>query len=103
MKFLHAVFQLHEERCRLRLLEAERGAGRPGGMDVDEANIFLGASPSGRGTAAICPELLSHVSEKLKSEAAIMKERRKAHEERELLKKAQKGTKGAGEPAAEKT
>ena len=34
-------FQLHEEKYRLRFLDAERGAGKQSGLDVDEANIFM--------------------------------------------------------------
>ena len=82
---------MHEEKHRLKLLETERGAGKVGGLDADEATLFLGTS-SARGSAAVSPTLLEFVSEQLKSEASIMKERRKAAEERALIKPA----KGAG-------
>ena len=85
-------FQLHEERYRIKLLEAERG-GQKGGnaMDADEASIFLGTTHGAKGSAAVCPQLMDHVANTMREEASVMKERRKAHEERALLKKQQKG------------
>jgi hypothetical protein len=88
IEILARRFQLHEERYRLKLIDAERGAGKTG-IDYDDAIIFMGGSRD-RGCAAICPALLDHVAEQAKQEAAILKERRKAHEERELSRKSNK-------------
>ena len=52
----------------------------------DETHIFLGGR-DGYGIAAVSPKLLEYVSEKLKAEAAVSKERRKAREERALAAK----------------
>ena len=84
-------FQLHEERYRLKLLDAERGAGKAAGLDVDEASIFLGTSKGAHGSACVSPVLLEHVANTLKEEAAIMKERRKAQEEHLAMKKQKPG------------
>jgi len=89
IEILARRFQLHEERYRLKLIDAERGAGKTG-VDFDDAAIFMGHSRE-RGVAAICPALLDHVAEQAKQEAAVLKERRKAHEERELSRKKEKG------------
>jgi hypothetical protein len=79
---------LHEKRYRLKLIVAERGAGKTG-IDYDDAIIVIGGSRD-NGSAAICPALLDHVAELAKQEAAILKERRKAHKERELSRKSNK-------------
>ena len=51
-----------------------------------ETHIFLGGK-DGYGITALSPKLLEYVSEKLKAEAAVSKERRKAREERALAAK----------------
>ena len=83
-------FQLHEEKYRLKLVEAERGAFRGSGVDVDEVALFMGYSRD-RGVACVCPLLLDHVSDQSRQEAAVLKERRKAHEERQLLRQSKPG------------
>ena len=84
-------FQMHEERERLDLLEAERGksTGSTGAaLGPDERHLMMGQR-SVRGNAIVCPALLQHLSDELKAEAAVSKERRKAREERELARKPQ--------------
>ena len=80
--------QLQERRYRLKLIDAESEAGKTG-IDYDDAIIVIGGSRD-NGSAAICPALLDHVAELAKQEAAILKERRKAHKERELSRKSNK-------------
>ncbi len=58
---------------------------------MQDAHIFTGLHTSG--TLCICPKLSEWVSEELRKESAVMKERRKAREERVLAKRA-----SAGEP-----
>ena len=55
---------------------------------VQEQHLFGGHSS--RTNLCICPDLSAWIAEGIKSEAAVMKERRKAHEERALQKPAAK-------------
>ena len=81
---------------QLQLLEekqAEVGGrgGAAGGHEVDEAFLFVNVGPS-RALTCVAPELKEWISEELRKEASILKERRKAREEREL----QRGAPGGG-------
>ena len=58
--------------------------GSSGGFD--EANIFMGQHRS-HGDVMICPELIDYVSKETEREASVMKQVRKAREERELAAK----------------
>ena len=49
----------------------------------DESNIFLGQS-RWHGDVMICPELLDYVSKKTEKEASVMKQAKKAREERDM-------------------
>ena len=73
--------QMQEERYADRVQSAQNGS--------DEAAIFSGVGT--RGNLCICPELKAHVAEELKSMTAVSKERRKAREERALIKVPKKG------------
>ena len=73
--------QLQEERYSNRLSVAQSGS--------EEAAMFGGLGT--RGNLCICPELKAHVAEELKSITAVNKERRKAREERALVKAPKKG------------
>ena len=50
-----------------------------------DSNFYLGTT-STRGAVCICPALQDWISDELRREASIMKERRKAREERELAR-----------------
>ena len=62
----------------LRMSEA---AGSLGSRDADERSIFLGHQ-HGRGVALVAPALSEYVSNRLKGKPTMLKERRKAREER---------------------
>ena len=55
---------------------------------VQEQHLFGGHSS--RTNLCICPDLSAWIAEEMKTEAAVMKEWRKAHEERALQKPAAK-------------
>jgi hypothetical protein len=58
-----------------------------------------------RGNLCVCPALQDWISEELRKESAVLKERRKAREERSLLRdrnKPNKGNSGGGQGAADK-
>ena len=52
---------------------------------IDERRLFLGAERSS-GHALIMPELETFIADQLQKESAVLKERRKAREERELVR-----------------
>ena len=58
---------------------------------VRESTTRGGGRARAAGGAAYCPALRSYVTERLARDAALMKERRKMKEERDLAKKATKG------------
>ena len=66
----------------------KKGRGRGGGLHrfgiVDEAAVFTGAAKED-GRSMICPLLLGHVSKQVERDAGIMKQVRKAREERRAL------------------
>ena len=76
-------YQLWAEVYSNALREAEGGAGAGGTGWLDEREIFLGQQ-KGRGSALVAPELKERVAERLQKEAAILKERRLAREEKVL-------------------
>eukprot|EP00959_Pyramimonas_sp_CCMP1952_P082693 1727976-Pyramimonas_sp.AAC.1 len=71
--------------------EKGKGAGKPSvsfsGL-MDESAIFSGLNKD-TGTAMVCPALLDHVSAEVQKDAAILKQVRKAKEERAALLKKQ--------------
>ena len=71
---------MQEERYSDRVSVAQSGS--------EEAAIFGGLGA--RGNLCICPDLKAHVAEELKSITAVNKERRKAREERALVKAPKK-------------
>ena len=73
--------QLWEEVYAQRLRQADAGASADAWLD--ERALFLGQGRS-RGQALVCPELEAFVATKLAEESAVMKERRKGREERQL-------------------
>ena len=75
-------YQLHEEINSEALKLADAGEGNY--EWAEERRLFLGA-PQSRASALVTPALKEHISAEVAKEAAIMKERRKAREERALL------------------
>jgi len=75
-------YQLHEEINSEALKVADAGEGNS--EWAEERRLFLGA-PQSRASALIMPALKEHIAAEVAKEAAIMKERRKAREERLLL------------------
>ena len=64
-----------------------KGTGRGGSPGlIDEASVFLGTHRE-TGEAMICPALLEFVSAEVERDASIMKQVRKARDERRLLNK----------------
>ena len=55
------------------------------------SDAYVSGIARAAGGVAYCPALRSHVTERLAKDAALMKERRKMKEERDLAKKAAKG------------
>jgi len=66
-----------------------KGRGRGRGLlhhaFIDESAIFTGTSRE-FGDAMVCPELLSHVGAEIERDANVLKQVRKAREERRALK-----------------
>ena len=62
-----------------------RGRGRLHHAFIDESAIFTGTSRE-FGDAMVCPELLSHVGAEIERDANVLKQVRKAREERRALK-----------------
>ena len=82
--------QLLEEQCYETLLRQSAGGKKKGGKGQEdplaaeiEAQLFLGSGAS-KGNMCICPALAEWLSDQLKAEASIAKERRKARDERRL-------------------
>ena len=82
MELLARDLQVQEERYRDRL-EGQ------GGQEVQEAHLFYGTQLM-RGTVCVSPLLREHIADELRKETAVTKERRKAREERQLLKPTSK-------------
>ena len=89
-------FMLWEECYSSLLQESELGAD--GASFLDERRLFLGSQRS-RGKALVMPELEEYVSSKLEAESKILKERRKAREERALVREGAPGATGTSPPA----
>jgi hypothetical protein len=92
-------YQLYEEYYGHSLRCVEGGASAE--VWLDERQLFLGQD-RGRGKALVCPLLEEWVAERLKSESAVLKERRKGREERMLASPVedQMPAGGGGAPAA---
>ena len=78
--------QLVEERHKDRL------GGSSGKDSLDEKYLFAGSAH--RNNLCVCPKLQEWVGEEMRKESLIMKERRKAREERGLARPPPKGPKG---------
>ena len=76
---------------RLQLAE-ERHKDRLGGEGTasEDLHLYLGTDPT-RGNLCVCPALSDWVGKELAAESAVMKERRKAKEERALARPKKEG------------
>jgi hypothetical protein len=81
--------------CRRRQLLAEAHVHNPGAPSYSGSEYYMGLGLR-PGAAVVSPMLTQHVSEKMKSDSMILKERRKADETRSLAMPRRKG-KGKGE------
>ena len=79
--------QMVEEKYKERLQGSSSSSGHP----QSDSFLYMGTSLT-RGTVCICPALMEFVSGELQKETSILKERRKAREERTLARpKAKQG------------
>ena len=76
-------YQMWEEFYAAKLEESEsaRIPGQSSRFQSDERSIFLG-QPRSRALALVSPDLEEYVATNLKERASVLKERRKAREER---------------------
>ena len=81
MELVARRYQLYEEFYSHSLRQSD--GGQSAEIWMDERQLFLGQE-RGRGKALACPLLEEWVAERLKSESAVLKERRKGREERML-------------------
>jgi len=70
-----------------------KGGKKGSSSAFDESNIFMGQHRT-HGDVMICPELLDYVSKETEREASVMKQVRKAREEREMAAKNNKKQEG---------
>jgi len=75
-------YQLWEAAYEEQLRQAD--AGDAGAAWLSERDLFLGTEGSSR-LALVMPELREHVAEKLADRAYVLRERRKAREEADLV------------------
>ena len=87
-------YQLIEERYSKDLLAKESGGGKAEDLHY-ETTLFMG-SDRAKGSALVSPKLEEWISSKLRDEAAIMKERRKGREERQLARSSEKPSDSQG-------
>ena len=76
-------YQLWEEKYAGPMRTAETGDGAEDWLD--ERRLFLGQRRT-TGHALVCPALESWIAERLREESAVLKERRKGREERQLAR-----------------
>ena len=76
---------LLEERYKHKLTDAEV---------VAASHLYMGGLSGSRGELCICPALTDYIGRELQKETLVMKERRKAGEERQLARPKKKGQKG---------
>ena len=83
-----------ETLCRRRQLLAEAHVHNPGAPSYEGSEYFLGSG--GRpGSALVAPTLANYVSERLRADAAVLKERRKLAEEKPGAPRPVGGGRGA--------
>ena len=73
---------------QIQMIEERRGdsgSKREASDIITDSHLFLGTSAA-RGGLCVCPALQEWISEELRRESAVLKERRKAREERNLNK-----------------
>ena len=79
-EFCARQIQLVEEKYR------DRGVPKDSLELVSESEAALFSGSRSRTTICVCPALSEWIAEEMRKEAAVMKERRKAREERNLAK-----------------
>ena len=89
--------QRWEEVYASSLAEADHGGTRGGDTWLDERRLFLGRGPS-RSSALVAPQLSRHVASRLSEESAVLRERRRGREEKELARSS-KPSAGQGDSA----
>ena len=93
MELVARKLQMCEYRHRDRAIGATQGDDL-----LEDAHLYMGVGET-RGLVMVAPSLLSYVAEKLKTEAAILKERRKMREERAEQQTAAGSKDGKGSAA----
>ena len=81
--------QLFEEKYRYKIADPEAS---------QDSHLYMGGLAGARGELCICPLRSEWIAKQLQKESAVMKERRKAGEER-VLARPKKGGKGGGADA----
>ena len=76
-------YQLWEEHYGELLKTRSAGSAGPTSVDMDERGLFAGRTFSAA-HAWVCPALHSWIADRVRDKAAVLKERRKAREERTL-------------------
>ena len=77
-------YQMWEEIYASALHDAEVGTSEDGTW-LEERRVFLGATRS-KGHALVSPDREKHVAARMQEESSVLKERRKAREERRMLR-----------------
>ena len=90
-ELLARSIQVQQERYRDR---SAGGSASSAGPESVDTHLYMGSEAT-RGNVCVCPLLQDWTSTQLSKEQALLKERRKAREERELAKKG--GKKGKKE------
>ena len=84
---LQLIEYLYYEASKLETHDgSKKGKGSSRGARADEAAIFAGRNRD-FGECMVCPELLDHVAKELERDSSILKQLRKAREERAMAKK----------------
>ena len=84
MELASRRYQYWEQHYQESLRAGQHGSSPAKAWQASETGLFLGQERS-TAVALVCPALAEHVSSRLKDEASILKERRKAREERHLV------------------
>ena len=86
MRHAQLVEYVYVQEAATREVKGGKGKGRMQAGLLDEASVFSGTHRE-TGEAMICPALLDYVAAEVERDASVMKQVRKAREERRLLAK----------------